>query len=78
MLLGRPDCPADDFHHERVLIVQTDAMGHYELKNILPPGDYMVRAAAYGYSFERKWARIERGRVTRCDFILTERRTVRQ
>jgi len=65
------------FHHERILIVQTDTMGHYELMNILPPGDYMVRAAAYGYSFDRKWVRIERGRAVRCDFILTERRTTR-
>ncbi|MBM3304019.1 MAG: carboxypeptidase regulatory-like domain-containing protein [Candidatus Aenigmarchaeota archaeon] len=60
------------FHHERILIVQTDTMGHYELMNILPPGDYMVRAAAYGYSFDRRWIRIEKGRVLRCDFVLAE------
>lgn len=65
------------FHHERIIIVQTDTMGHYELMDVLPPGDYMVRAAAYGYSFERKWARIEKGGVLRCDFVLTERKTIR-
>jgi len=65
------------FHHERILIVQTDTMGHYELMNILPPGDYMVRAAAYGYSFDRRWVRIEKGRAVRCDFVLRERKTTR-
>jgi len=65
------------FHHERILIVQTDSMGHYELLNVLPYGDYLVRAAAYGYSFDRRWIRIEKGRVVRADFALTERRTTR-
>jgi hypothetical protein len=61
------------FHHERILIVQTDTMGHYELMGVLPPGDYMVRAAAYGYSFDRKWVRIQKGKVVHSDFVLVDR-----
>jgi hypothetical protein len=62
------------FHHERTIIVQTDTLGHYELIGVLPLGDYMVRAAAYGYSFDRKWARVQKGKVVRCDFTLSEKR----
>ncbi len=65
------------FHHEKIMMAQTDTMGHYELINALPHGDYMARAAAYGYSFDRKWIRIDKGRVASCDFVLAERSTVR-
>jgi hypothetical protein len=65
------------FHHERTIIVQTDTLGHYELMGVLPPGDYMVRAAAYGFSFDRKWVRVHKNRVVRCDFTLSERRSTR-
>lgn len=58
--------------YNRVYITQTDSTGHYEILNIVPEGNYPIRANADGYTYMRKAVIVRKGHLTGCDFRLRE------
>ncbi len=58
------------FAGRKEYIVQTDATGHYELLNALPPGYYHLKATADGFTYDRKTVRVDFMFLSAQDFKL--------